>query len=233
MAFIAKTVGAGNSPNTLADVKVVQTALNHHRRPPLRPLLVDGVAGPVTIAAIEQFQNQAALPATGRVEPYGDTVVRLWPAKYANPTKRGLRGKDSYGSGHYHAPRRGRLHDGVDYRSVAGQPVYAALAGRVERISRPYRSGIEHKRLSGLLIVASDGTSCQMWYLQPKPNIVGSLVRAGDVVGTALTLQNRHPPRRPPLAAAGAMIDHIHVRLSNRSGQSINPSTLVPLPGVP
>lgn len=77
---IANRVGRGGR-NLPDDVRKVQTLLNEHRPIPLRPLEVDGVCGPVTIAAIEEFQRRVMKMSrpTGTVEPQGPTMHALSP----------------------------------------------------------------------------------------------------------------------------------------------------------
>ena len=67
--------------NQRYDVKTVQILLNLNmgRLTPLRLLEEDGYAGPLTIAAIEEFQRRTMClrePA-GRVDPYGITLNKL------------------------------------------------------------------------------------------------------------------------------------------------------------
>lgn len=50
-----------------------------------------------------------------------------------------LRGTDAQGSGAYGAPRKGRLHKGVDYACRPGTMVYSAISGVVMRLGYPYK----------------------------------------------------------------------------------------------
>jgi len=73
--------------------------------------------------------------------------------------------------------------------------------------------------LSGVEIVASDGTTCWVWYMQPPVNLVGSVVKAGiNIIGTAKTLKNRYK---------NGITDHVHVRIHTRYGVKLNPSTVI------
>lgn len=226
MNFIDRSVGH-KGQNSPSDVMVIQQALNAHLQVPYRPLAVNGVVDADTIDAVRRFQGQFMANPDGRVDPFGNTVKRLWPLAYANPTGRPPRTQDLYGKGHHGAPRGSRSHDGTDYQATAGQIVNSPISGRVTRISKPYTSGIDMNVLSGLQIEASDGTTCKIWYLTPTPGIVGKLVKAGDRIGIVATLQNRYPPQRPPLRTVGQMTDHVHVRIHARSGQSLNPATVI------
>ena len=63
----------------MQDVRTVQTLLNQHRPVPMRPIGVDGLSGPETIAAIEDFQRRVVKLQTpdGRVDPGGKTWTAL------------------------------------------------------------------------------------------------------------------------------------------------------------
>ena len=155
----------------------------------------------------------------GRVDTYGKTIKRMWPVTFGRPTGLAIRGTDAYGSGHHGASRGSRTHDGVDYKSSPGQEVKAPLSGKVERISRPYASGIDAKRLSGVEIIASNGTKCWVWYMEPSTHIVGKVVKAAqDVIGIARTLKNRYKD---------GITDHVHVRIHKRHGTKINPANVI------
>ncbi len=78
--------------NRAADVKIVQELINNNLKklPALRPLDVDGKIGPLTIAAIEEFQRRVVGMAKpdGRVDPSGHTLglLNLGAAAVAIPT---------------------------------------------------------------------------------------------------------------------------------------------------
>ncbi len=155
----------------------------------------------------------------GKIDPFGNTIKKLWPTAYAKPTGLAIRGTDHYGSGQHGASRGVRTHDGADYISTPGQQVKAPLSGVVSKISKPYASGIDAMLLSGVEIISSDGTKCWVWYMQPGVNVVGSVVKAGtSVIGTAKTLKNRYK---------NGITDHVHVRIHNRHNTKINPATVI------
>jgi putative chitinase len=77
---ITSTVGR-KAMNQRYDVKTVQILLNLNmgRLMPLRPLVEDGQAGPLTVGAIEEFQRRTVClrePA-GKVTPHGITLNKL------------------------------------------------------------------------------------------------------------------------------------------------------------
>lgn len=85
---IAGSVGRGGR-NVAADVKTIQSALNDEDVAdggPMPKLAVDGIAGPLTVAAIEKFQRRAIGWADGRVDVDGPTIHRL---QQTSPAQKG------------------------------------------------------------------------------------------------------------------------------------------------
>jgi hypothetical protein len=82
--WISASVGR-QGVNTRGDVSSVQQLINDHLPAPLRPLSVDGLCGPHTIAAIEQVQRSfLRIPhPDGRINPNGPTLRALNGAKAA------------------------------------------------------------------------------------------------------------------------------------------------------
>jgi len=78
MKEIVSSVGQGGV-NHADDVRIVQELLNRHRRSGQARLDVDGRCGPLTIAAIRDFQQAVVGLRTpdGRVDPGGKTIKAL------------------------------------------------------------------------------------------------------------------------------------------------------------
>ncbi len=78
MATLQGSVGRGGK-NHRGDVIFVQQLLNQHLSVPLEVLQVDGVVGPMTIFAIEEYQrrNVLSIRPDGRVDPGGKTFGAL------------------------------------------------------------------------------------------------------------------------------------------------------------
>ena len=119
MASIQKSVGRGGV-NQSADVKEVQGLLNRNigRLTPLAPLRADGVIGPATISAIEEFQRRIlGLPKPdGLVDPGGKTLQALSAAP-SGPAK----------------TKSGQLW-------VSWANVHAANSNSIEDLSEPFRA---------------------------------------------------------------------------------------------
>lgn len=218
--MLSSSVGKKGT-NHSGDIKIIQQVINSRTdlRGPLAVLKVDGKYGDKTQDAIDKVQSSLMSKPDGRIDAFGGSICKLWPVAYAKPTGLVIRGKDSYGQGHHGASRGHRKHDGADYNSTPGQQVKAPLSGVVSKISKPYSSGIDAAVLSGVEIIASDGTQCWVWYIQPSVNIVGKIVKAGvDVIGLAKTLKNRYKD---------GITDHVHVRIHKRNGTKIDPATVI------
>jgi len=87
MKIIVASVGHGGL-NRTDDVRLVQELLNRHMQPPQRPLVIDGVMSPRTIAAIAAFQRRVLnmhLP-DGRIQPGDRTMAALTRRADQTPT---------------------------------------------------------------------------------------------------------------------------------------------------
>jgi uncharacterized protein (TIGR02594 family) len=93
MTTITASVGRGGL-NRRSDVIAVQTLINKNlqRLPSLAPLVVDGVAGAMTMNAIEVFQRVVLKmsPSDGRVDPGGRTLRALDGDMASTVTESGL-----------------------------------------------------------------------------------------------------------------------------------------------
>ena len=78
MTTMVASVGHGGL-NRTDDVRLVQELLNRHMQPPQRPLVVDGIMSPRTIAAIEAFQRRVLniQRPGGCIQPGDLTMVAL------------------------------------------------------------------------------------------------------------------------------------------------------------
>ena len=218
--MLNSSVGS-NGVNKSDDVKTVQHIINLRSdlRKTLPKLVVDGRFGTKTQSGIDRIQSHFMKKPDGRIDPYGATIKKMWPIAYGKPTGLAIRRADSYGAGHHGAPRGTRVHDGADYNSTPGHQVKAQLSEVISKISRPYSSGVDAMALSGVEIVASDGTKCWVWYIQPSVDIVGTVVKAGSsIIGIAKTLKNRYK---------NGITDHVHVRIHTRTGTKVNPAIVI------
>jgi len=110
---------------------------------------------------------------------------------------------DASGSGRFGSSRGGgsRKHNGVDLEVIKGQPVYAPFAGTVTKQAYPYEGD---RKFTGLHLTRADGVKMKIFYMLPKPGIVGKTVNAGDEIGRAQDISEKWgAPMKP----------HIHVEI--------------------
>lgn len=90
VASISASVGAGGA-NRTRDVQIVQQLLNDvppERGGPEPPLVVDGIAGPLTRGAISKFQRARLGFSDGRVDPDRQTLAALNAEAKSHPIAR-------------------------------------------------------------------------------------------------------------------------------------------------
>lgn len=133
-----------------------------------------------------------------------------------NPTGRGVRGHDKYGSGAFAATRttagKHRLHGGIDFAAEPGQLVVSPITGTVIREARPYGDGGPWD--TGVLIETPEREAIlvKMFYCRPLIDIIGTHVDAGDPVARAISLQDKYE----------GITDHIHLEVW-LAGKRIDP----------
>ncbi len=147
--------------------------------------------------------------------------------KWVNPTGKGVRGQDGYGCGSYQKCTRvsgGRRtpHQGTDYKATAGQDVKAVTDGTVIKTNAFTGRDLS---LHHVLIETSDGHIIRQGYIDASSLTVspGDAVSAGQVLGTAGSLQVGYPPT----SSGGVMSDHIHIDI-RQNGNTLNPESLIP-----
>lgn len=120
-----------------------------------------------------------------------------------NPTNR-VRVSDSFGRGHYGAPRGSRVHGGVDVVCADGSTVYAPFDLTINRRSAPYTDPKKSAINDGLM-VTTEGVCFQFWYV--KPDKTSGTVRKGQKIGTLLPMQSVYP----------GITSHVHVQRCDKS----------------
>lgn len=126
-----------------------------------------------------------------------------------------IRGQDSHGAGYFGAPRGNHTHQGIDIACYAGSVVYAATAGEVTKIGRPYfdegdKRGRNHLRY--VQVTDADGLHCRYFYVAPGVQ-VGDRVRAGEAVGKTQGLTEVYP----------GITDHFHFEVKTEAGEVHDP----------
>lgn len=103
-----------------------------------------------------------------------------------SPTGKTKLRKDSRGSGAFGAPRRRDdgstyTHKGVDLECKVGQEIRMPVTGQITREARPY---VSDPRWRGVYISALRA-EMKIFYMLPIPELVGTTVREGEVIGHA------------------------------------------------
>ena len=138
-------------------------------------------------------------------------------ADFANPTGKGPRGKDAYGSGHFGASRTGHVHEGVDYVAEAGQEVMAPIAGFVTRVGYAYKDSYDFRYIE--ITNRSTGYTARVMYVGPEVQ-VGQALALGQVIGRAQSLQRRYPR---------GITNHVHLEIARLGGRQLDATRLIPL----
>ena len=135
--------------------------------------------------------------------------------RFVNPTGKGVRGCDSQGCGEFNARRGSRLHQGTDYIAAPGQDVLAVNSGKITKIGYPYGDDLSYRYIQ---IDSADGYQIREFYVTPTEGLsLGSSVSAGQVIGTAQSLQHRYPN----------ITNHIHIEIRS-NGKIIDPTSVIP-----
>jgi murein DD-endopeptidase MepM/ murein hydrolase activator NlpD len=131
---------------------------------------------------------------------------------FVNPTGHAIRQEDAYGFGTFGARRDGgtRQHEGVDFIARPGQAVSAPISGFVTKIGLAYADD-EHLQFVEITNPAI-GYVARVFYIDPTV-AVGDVVRMGQAVGRAHSLQDRYPL---------GMTDHVHLELMGPDGKRMN-----------
>jgi murein DD-endopeptidase MepM/ murein hydrolase activator NlpD len=153
---ITQPVG-GSIPNlNRSEIKSVQVLLNRHRVPTLPKISEDGIEGPETRSAIEEFQKRIVRMARpdGRVDPNGATMRALNEASSPLPTsstpqvsgsfyfpfarlpsESWLTGARAFAS---NRSKGARAHAGCDLYFPQGTWIHAITSGKVVRGPYPF-----------------------------------------------------------------------------------------------
>jgi len=119
---------------------------------------------------------------------------------------------DSEGDGHWNSKRGDKKHAGVDFICDPYQDIIAPFDMYIERMAYPYKfrtTPYEGIRFSTAMLKG------KMFYFKPKPELIGSVVRQGKVIGEAQDISLKY---------GSEMIPHIHFQIDN-----LDPMVLIEL----
>jgi murein DD-endopeptidase MepM/ murein hydrolase activator NlpD len=123
-----------------------------------------------------------------------------------------IRGHDSWGAGHFGAPRGDRTHNGIDLVCKPGDEIECRSAGKVTKLGYPYGDDLSFRYVQ---ITDEAGTRWRYFYVEPCVNI-GDIVEAYTAIGYAQTLDDRYP----------GITEHIHFEIIC-DGEYIDPTGFV------
>ena len=107
-----------------------------------------------------------------------------------------IRDNDAFGSGHFHASRGERKHNGIDLVCTPGTTVFSSIDGVVTKRGYPYSDDLNFRYIE---IEDEHEFFHRVFYVKPLLE-VGCIVNIGDAIGITQTLDNRYP----------TITEHIH-----------------------
>lgn len=130
-----------------------------------------------------------------------------------------LRGRDSYGFGHFGASRGSRKHNGVDHVCVPGSKIFSPVEGEVTKLGYPYGDDLS---LRYVQITTKEGYNVRVFYVKPFVS-VGDLITDDDIIGSSQKLGDRYPiDKDHPLG----ITEHVHLEVKDLQGKYIDPKDL-------
>src|SRR3972149_6610540 len=132
---------------------------------------------------------------------------------WLNPTGGMIRGLDVHGEGTFGASRDGgkRRHMGVDYVALPGQNVVCPCTSKVVKLGYCYQDDLSYRYVALRLM---GNVTVRLLYVLPQPSLLpNDDVTAGDILGTAQSLEGRYPRITP----------HVHLDI-RRDGEWLDPN---------
>ena len=126
-----------------------------------------------------------------------------------------IRGQDSWGSGHYDAPRDSgrRLHKGVDLENQVNEAIEVFESGTVSKIGYPYSPEDPEKcHYRYIEVICSTTTRHRYMYTESLVQ-AGDRVEKGSIIGWAQDLDTAYP----------GITQHVHFSIIE-NGKRINPT---------
>ena len=126
-----------------------------------------------------------------------------------------MRVSDSWGQGHYGAPRSGRTHNGVDMAAPTGAEVYPVVAGIVTK--HGWVSSDSKKAHLRYIEVTDDNEQKHRYmYVEPIAKM-GNYVDQQHIIGKVQDLQPTYP----------GITNHIHYEIKLQDGSYIDPTPFI------
>lgn len=96
---------------------------------------------------------------------------------------------DSYGSGHYGAPRGSTTHKGIDFKVNPNTEIHSHINGQVTKLGYPYADDLNFRYVQ---ITDIHGFRHRFFYVLPMVK-KGDQIIIGNVIGASQELGKRYP----------------------------------------
>jgi murein DD-endopeptidase MepM/ murein hydrolase activator NlpD len=106
--------------------------------------------------------------------------------------------RDSEGYGDFMATRGKRLHRGIDLVGKPGMEIVSPIAGRFDRIYRPYAKDLQWRGA----FIKGPHLWVGIFYITPYDNLLGAYLKAGQPLGYMQDISKKY---------GGDMKPHIHL----------------------
>ena len=116
---------------------------------------------------------------------------------------------DSWGLGHYGAPRGNRKHRGIDFAAFPGSTLLTPLTGTVTKLGYAYSDDPQWRYVE---VTNGLGERHRFFYVEPAVGM-GQEVYVGKALGTVQDVTERYEDITP----------HVHYEIINADGEYINP----------
>lgn len=124
-------------------------------------------------------------------------------------TKPKRRVADSYGQGHFGAPRGSRTHKGIDFVCHPGTRVCSPVSGEVTKLGYPYGDDLSYRYVE---VIDQGFYKHRFFYVNPSVE-VGQHVNEGDILGEVQSLDTRYK----------GISEHCHYEIKNPDGEFVDP----------
>jgi hypothetical protein len=110
----------------------------------------------------------------------------------------------------------------LDILSFIGQSIVAPVSGLFVRVVEQISP--EETRFQGVIIRTDGGFEIKMLYVNPDRSLIGTMVRAGDPVGTAQDMTVKAPAEN----GNPSIPNHVHIEVRGPNRVAIDPAPLLP-----
>lgn len=124
-----------------------------------------------------------------------------------------LRDKDTWGEGHYEAPRGERIHIGLDFAAAAGSVLISPVTGHVSKIGYPYWDDLSYRYVE---VTDSDKYRHRFFYVEAEVEPGQIVLATVTRLGTVQDVVSRYPVPR-------GMKNHFHYEIKDTNDITYDP----------